>query len=294
MKKITFIISLYCISLATMAQQSTDTVAYGCVYAERYDDIAWENDLVGFRAYGPGIQKDGQKLYGYDIFLKRGTSKPILPKMYKDFFAGISYHEDHGFGMDCYAVGPTLGAGVTAILDNDGKILYPWCYKDLEILENGPKRVQVRLSFPPFKYNGADVTEIRPITLDEGMNLNHTKVEYKGLTQPVKIVSGIVLHDDSSVITDPDRQYLAYTDPTQGKDNGQVFMGLFFPSPAESLSVIEHDGIKHAVGVNTYTPGTSFEYYWGFGWERGNIPSMSVWIELLTDLKKAQLSQGVH
>ena len=32
-----------------------------------------------------------------------------------DLNRGISYHVDHGNGMDCYAVGPTLGGGTAAL-----------------------------------------------------------------------------------------------------------------------------------------------------------------------------------
>ncbi len=48
--------------------------------------------------------------------------------------------------MDCYAVGPTLGAGVAALMVND-TIIYPWCYKHQEILDNGPLRFTVKLEF---------------------------------------------------------------------------------------------------------------------------------------------------
>ena len=51
----------------------------------------------------------------------------------------ISYHIDHGNGMDCYAVGPTLGGGTAALMP-DSAIVYPYCYKDYEILDNGPLR----------------------------------------------------------------------------------------------------------------------------------------------------------
>ncbi|MDQ9806745.1 DUF4861 family protein, partial [Acinetobacter baumannii] len=85
--------------------------------------------------------------FGYDLFTKRGTSEPVLEELYanetnaekwarikelekKDPKAAqelrrkYSYHVDHGYGMDCYAVGPTLGAGVAALVQGDS-IIYP-------------------------------------------------------------------------------------------------------------------------------------------------------------------------
>ena len=108
--------------------------ACGRQYPERLDDMAWENDLVGFRAYGPALQARGERGFGYDLFTKRGTAAPVLEDMYAkeldadswkqvnelrktdpkaadELVRTFSYHIDHGYGMDCYAVGPTLGAG---------------------------------------------------------------------------------------------------------------------------------------------------------------------------------------
>ena len=115
--------------------------ACGRQYPERLDDMAWENDLVGFRAYGPALQARGERGFGYDLFTKRGTAAPVLEDMYAkeldadswkqvnelrktdpkaadELVRTFSYHIDHGYGMDCYAVGPTLGAGVSALMQS--------------------------------------------------------------------------------------------------------------------------------------------------------------------------------
>lgn len=47
-----------------------NTLVYGRQYPERLDDIAWENDKAAYRAYGPALQKTGEKAYGYDVFTK--------------------------------------------------------------------------------------------------------------------------------------------------------------------------------------------------------------------------------
>ena len=103
--------------------------ACGRQYPERMDDMAWENDLVAFRAYGPALQARGERGFGYDLFTKYNTTEPILETFYEkevnkevraniaelrktdptaadELSRSISYHVDHGFGMDCYAVGP--------------------------------------------------------------------------------------------------------------------------------------------------------------------------------------------
>ena len=62
--------------------QPVEVKACGRQYPERLDDMAWENDLVAFRAYGPALQAGGERGFGYDLFLKRGTSEPVLEEMY--------------------------------------------------------------------------------------------------------------------------------------------------------------------------------------------------------------------
>ena len=131
---------------------------------------------VGFRAYCPALQARGERGFGYDLFTKRGTAAPVLEDMYAkeldadswkqvnelrktdpkaadELVRTFSYHIDHGYGMDCYAVGPTLGAGVSALMVND-TIIYPWCYKTQEVLDNGPLRFTVKLEFNPLAVKG--------------------------------------------------------------------------------------------------------------------------------------------
>ena len=155
-----------------------ETLVFGKQFPERLDDFVWENDLVGFRAYGPALQAKGERGFGYDLFTKRGTRQPVLAdfyelavgertkKRYNELHAEdpqkaadykldtMTLHVDHGYGMDVYAVGPTLGAGVTALMDEEGMI-FPWCYKEYEIIENGPLRFSFKLTFNPVKV-GAD------------------------------------------------------------------------------------------------------------------------------------------
>ena len=101
----------------------------------------------------------------------------------------ISYHIDHGNGMDCYAVGPTLGGGTAALMP-DSAIVYPYCYKDYEILDNGPLRFTVKLVFNPLVVkNDSNVVETRIIQLDKGSQLNKTTVSYEYLTQATPVAA---------------------------------------------------------------------------------------------------------
>lgn len=286
-----------------------DTKTCGRQYPERLDDMAWENELVGFRAYGPALQAKGEHGFGYDLFLKRGTSEPILEEFYAkeldkeirkranemkktdpkgaaELLRSISYHIDHGYGMDCYAVGPTLGAGVAALVA-DGEIVYPWCYKDFEVLDNGPLRFTVKLVFNPLTVKGdSNVVETRIISLDAGSHLNRTAVSYEGLKETLPVVTGIVLHDDGAITTDAGNGYMTYVDPTNGPDNGKVFVGAAFPADIKDAQTVKFSADEkkqranaegHVLATSDYEPGSTHVYYWGFGWDRADVKDIDVW-----------------
>lgn len=303
-------------TIQTGTPEEVTVKACGRQYPERMDDMAWENDLVGFRAYGPALQARGERGFGYDLFTKRGTTEPVLEELYaKELDADswkqvselrktdpeaagaliktFSYHVDHGFGMDCYAVGPTLGAGVAALMVND-TILYPWCYQNYEILDNGPLRFTVKLEFGPLTVKGdSTVIETRVITLDAGSHLNRTAVSYSNLQETLPVVTGIVLHEpDGTVKADAEGGYITYVDPTTGADNGKIFMGAAFPAVVkEAKTVLFSEAEKkqrnnadgHVLAISDYEPGSEYVYYWGFGWDRADIKDIDAWNRYMAD-----------
>lgn len=284
-------------------------------YPNRVDDICWENDLVGYRVYG--YKED--KASGYDIFTKRNTDLLVIPEMYrkaldpemkkrqkaieKEFGKDsatrfnnelMSFHVDHGYGADFYAVGPTLGAGTSALLDGK-EIVYPFCYDKFEILDNGPLRFTIKLTFRPFKIGASEnVVETRVISLDLGSHFNKTVVSFEGLDTPTPIVTGMVVQDkDGKSVGDAAKGYIAYPAPTMNfesykeVDNGTVFLGHVFPTELESTELRyfsdkeskSRGGSKgHMLAHSTYDPAKPFVYYWGFGWNFWNIETYEEWI----------------
>lgn len=303
-------------TIQTGTPEAFDVKACGRCYPERMDDMAWENDLVAFRAYGPALQAKGERGFGYDLFTKYNTTEPMLEAMYakeldKETLAKIaelkktdpkaaaelsrerSYHIDHGYGMDCYAVGPTLGAGVAALMVND-TIIYPWCYKNQEILDNGPLRFTVKLEFTPLTVKGdSTVVETRLITLDAGSHLNKTVVSYSNLKETLPIVAGIVLHEpDGAVVADAANGYITYVDPTTGPDNGKIFMGAAVPAVVKDAKTVlfsekekkEHNNADgHVLAVSDYEPGSEYVYYWGFAWDKADIKTADAWNRYMAD-----------
>ena len=293
--------------------EMVNTLVFGTQYPEWQDDLVWENDKMAYRVYGPDVQQRGQKAFGYDIFTKN-VSEPVMESRYglllneetwntikklreeghkelaDSIENSISYHVDHGTGMDCYQVGATLGSGTTALMEG-GKILYPYCYNDFEILDNGPLRYTMRLKFTPLAVkNDSNVVESRLIQLDRGAYLNKTIVSYENLTDRYKLATGLVIHEPYADRYKMNLQegYMAYADPTQNVHNGNgiIYVGAVFPSNVQDMKVqlfekpIER-ALGHVLALNDYIPGDDFVYYWGAGWSKAGFATDDEWVSYL-------------
>ncbi len=286
-----------------------DTLACGRIFHERMDDLGWENDFGGYRAYGPPLQASGEKGFGYDLFTKRGTNATILNRLYAleedptwwqkrnafletgDTVAADSvliqhsYHIDKGYGMDCFAVGPTLGAGATALIVND-TVRYPWCWDQQRILDNGPLRFRALLAFQPDDVEGDKSTEVRDVTLDAGKRLNRTIVRYQDLASPHTIMAGFPLRDDGPTAADSAGRYFAYANPTLNlypnivSEQGRIFQGIITITPTDSIGVRTDGNLRHLAAFSQYKPGTCYEYMWGFAWDQAGL-SWEEWLAYL-------------
>ncbi len=126
-----------------------------------------------------------------------------------------------------------LDAGVAALMAGD-TIIYPYCYRTQEILDNGPLRFTVKLEFNPLVVRGdSNVVETRVISLDAGSYLNKTVVSYTNLKEAMPVTTGLVLREpDGAVVADAANGYITYVDPTTDRSggNGKIFVGAAFPA----------------------------------------------------------------
>lgn len=299
----------------TPAGFKPDSVTWGRIFPERDEDLAWENDNVAFRAYGPPLQKRGEKSYGYDLFCKRAVGFPVLETLYAGQCSGenwrkyhelnkqgkgkeakeleklFTYHVDHGLGMDCYAVGQTLGDGGTAVVLQDGSLAFPWCYEKAEILDNGPLRFTVHLTMSPMNIDGIEVVEHRIISLDAGSNLNRTEIWYEGMQKPHLLATGFVLHDDGPITANVAGRYMSYVDPTTDPNagNGKIFVGVVLKEKPIEMKEVKANGMRDFVAISKYSPGDRYIYYWGFAWEKGSLvgssfPTLNAWNAYLQNM----------
>ncbi len=285
-------------------------VACGRHYHEKMGDLAWENDKISFRAYGKPYEEIGSTLYGYDIFTKRGA-EPVLPDLYGPeidvdnvanykallksdpeeaayFIKTISYHLDHGKGMDYYVVGPTLGCGTSALV-TDGVNNYQTYFSTFEILDNGPLRFTVTLDYDPVMIAGVPVVEKRKISLDAGTNFNKIEVVYEGVKEPTKVIAGLVLHDQARhhQITESS---VAYIEPMH--DSGwQTYNAVIFDKSMKGVVDMFDDAQRKAHGgayghiqaEGIYNPGDTLTYYMGAGWNGWEFTNLEEWFDLVRE-----------
>ncbi len=255
----------------------------GRYYPERADDISFENDRAGFRIYGPETQRRGERSFGIDLWVKR-SSEPVLDSLYKwDIRDHVSYHLDHGSGMDGYGVGATLGCGTPALMVADS-ICYPWCYESYQILDNGPLRFTVKLDFPWVVINGMRVKEHRLLSLDRGSNFCKITVWYDGITRPICLAAGFALRTaDTTSVMLGDR-YIHYADPTidASRHNSQIYVGLVFPNQLDVIctrpfSQPVANNYGHGLGIVAGYTGYPYTYYIGMAWSDFDVRSWQEW-----------------
>jgi len=286
--------------------QQMKTWVKGKMYPTRKDDIAWENDRGAYRVYGPALQQSGEKSYGVDVWTKNTPDIVVEDRYTADYDGNIlkniyhkkgqgdkwkdedlrtSFHLDHGNGLDCYSVGPTLGCGTPALMMK-GQLVFPYCYKDYEILDNGPLRFTVHLIYHPVKIgNDEQVVEHRLISLDKGSNFNKITVWYEGLTTPRDFASGVVIHtaDADNVVLGPN--YVQYADPTDSPErhNFQIYVAVLFPDGDVKTQLLPlekpQNGIEgHAIGVKKKLKGgEKYTYYFGSAWSKADVRTQPEW-----------------
>ena len=281
------------------------TWVYGAQYRIRKDDLAWENDRCAYRMYGPALQRSGERSFGIDVWTKRTPDLVVADRYNVDYRGNIledslrqvgnkeaarrvdlttSFHLDHGYGMDAYGVGPTLGCGAPALFDGK-RLIMPWCYESFCILDNGPLRFTAELTYPTVsithtangKQTASTVTEHRLLTLDKGSNFNRMTVWYDGLQAPMAFATGVVLHGGEPIL-DSDR--VLYADPTEApqRHNSQVYVATLFHNGVDRTCILNSDNnIRHGLGIVDNYDGHPYTYYFGAAWSLYDVRSIEEW-----------------
>ncbi len=266
---------------------------YARLVPERKDDLAWENDKVAFRVYGPAL-RSGPEDSGIDVWCKR-VSYPILDQWYDaDRLQKISYHQDHGEGYDGYHVGDTRGCGGLGLWV-DGKIVTADTYITAEINWTKSDVAEFKTVYEyPVKTGGKTVYENRLTRLRLGERFSEIESFFsftagRGAKPienfPYEVAIGIVTQNQGAQIKFlPEQGVLSVYESFDGKGLGTgviVSPALFLRSA--DLPATDKES-KHAQAIIITRPNADGRvvYRAGFAWAGdGQITTSEQWLDYL-------------
>ncbi|MDQ8184221.1 DUF4861 family protein [Pelagicoccus sp. SDUM812002] len=175
----------------SLGDTSAQTVgAY--VVPRRADDVAWENDKIAFRVYGPALMNSAEDS-GVDVWCKR-IETPVVLKWYeKEFSREGSYHEDTGEGYDPYKVGGSRGCGGTGIW-YEGDFYTSNVYRAVRIDDSRDDMVLISLDYE-YDIAGEKLYEQKEISLRKGSYLCGARSHFSGsekVLRDMKVSVGLV------------------------------------------------------------------------------------------------------
>jgi len=252
---------------------------------ERKDDFAWENDMAAYRMYGPALAAESPS-NGVDFWAKC-TANLVVDQRYRDdIYNNISYHVDHGLGLDFYKVAHTLGCGGIAPYA-DGKLWVGNHFDHYKVIEAGPLRSVFQLVYDSVKVGNAYYQQEITITVDAGSLLNKASVKYIGAIQKMELAAGIYLHDGKGVL----KQHVetgtsAYAEEAVSDNKvpaGRNYIGIYIPEKVNNALVVDEEGLL----TSSYQVGDTFTYYFGGGWSKWHFPTDESWFNAVSNYSKA-------
>jgi hypothetical protein len=265
---------------------------YARVVAERFGDMAWENDRIAHRMYGapldgPDAQAVGEKLRGsgVDVWGKR-VSYPIVDRWYAK--GHDQFHRDgEGEGLDLYSIGGSRGDGGTGVWDGQ-KLWTSGNFVGARVLSNGPRRAAFTLAYDPWAAGElGDVQEQKTITVDCGVNFDaiETRFVFAGGNE-AQIAIGITEHPQPegfppAVLTrGPDDRWMSLWD--ENKDGGLGTAVILAPDAVPAGYV--HDAPANAKAYGNHLlrvkarSEQALHYFAGAGWNgSGQFKSRADW-----------------
>ena len=242
---------------------------------QRKEDIAWENDKIAFRVFGPPV-KD-QVGSGIDVWPK-SVKYPIIDKWYKLNANGKNYHTDRGEGCDFYDMGYFRGCGGSSVWKN-GKPYSSQTYSNHRILKNDAQEIIFELTYAPFEAGGTTITERKTIRMKKGSNLFQVTNTFESTdNEDLTIGIGLTSFGHPQVSNDRNIGMLAcweQIDPNHG------YLGTaVLANPKNIIDFAEYEKDRFVL-IKTKS-GVPVVYYVGAGWD-GNpdFKSETDWLKYL-------------
>lgn len=272
-----------------LAEEMQKPRAYVRLVPERKDDLAWENDKVLYRIYGPALRA-GDEASGIDAWAKK-VPRPVINTWYADDLAGRrSYHQDHGEGYDGYKVGDSLGCGATALWHGD-QFVHADVYDRALIFFTKPDVAEFEAFYTYPAVNGVVYNERRTIRLRQGEHLNEivsrfTNAASKKPVPGLEVAVGLVAQTPKAEITfQPEHGVMVVWDALQ--PGGEPFGIGAVVSPGAKMLKQPHTTTPpkadHALAIVRTDKNGEVKYRAGFGWPGGgDIASAEAWLQHLS------------
>ncbi len=269
-----------------------------CAYArfvpERYDDMAWENDRIAHRMYGPALNTTdagGERLRGsgIDVWGKRVTY-PIVDRWYAK--GHDQFHKDEeGEGLDLYSIGGARGAGGTGVWDGT-RLWTSDNFAGQQVLSNGPRRAAFKLTYAPWDAGGAgQVTETKQFTVDCGRNFDAVESVFDFSAAEATVGVGLTEHKASKdfpaavVARDEKGRWMSLWE--ESKDGG-VGVAVILANDANpagyAREAVDARGNSNHLLLVKVKDGAALHYFTGAGWNRsGQFADRAAWEAYVRD-----------
>ena len=121
--------------------------------------------------------------------------------------------------------------------------------------------------------------------------MNKAVVTYEGLTQPLPLAVGIIVHNENptAFVLNQQAGYMGYEDlgdpnqykpkyrEKQNQDFGKIYVGAVYTQKTKGIEYREGKDLPgacgHILGITDYKPESKFTYYFGTGWSRNPATS---------------------
>ncbi|MCB0719362.1 MAG: DUF4861 domain-containing protein [Bacteroidetes bacterium] len=250
------------------------------------DDVAWESDRIAFRTYGRGLWEADEfeplVSSGIDVWAKR-VRDLIVRKWYGKGYA--EYHVDSGEGADFYSVGPTLGAGGTAVFVGD-ELIRAENFADYRIIAEGPIRIIFELIYPKRADSELSITETKRITMDAGQYLFKSESTFQTADGGeldyavgfVKRKEGVV---GSSKRSTAGWMWLSVWGPMERNNGGHGNLGTAALLPTARVLDVDETDDYYLARLRAKSGEPTVQYV-GAGWTAsGDFTSVEDWWDML-------------
>ncbi|NJN27514.1 MAG: DUF4861 family protein [Cyclobacteriaceae bacterium] len=236
----------------------------------RGSDLAWENDRIAFRVFGPSVRD--KVASGIDVWAK-SVAYPILDKWFKLNDEGKDYHIDRGEGCDFYNMGKRSGCGGLALWI-DGEPYRPETFDGFRIIRNQDDKIEFDIHYRTWHVPGLNVSEKKKIQMEKGTNLfKVTSTIHSEENQEITVAIGLSTFGKASVNSSQEMGFLSVWESFEGNGNLGTIVRV---NPEEIVGFASHEGDEFVlIKAQTNQP---FTYFAGAGWDKnGQFNTQTDW-----------------